>query len=321
MSQPKQKTLRIIGAGGFGVNIVSQFMSTRPQLGCDIEASYFDTSRSNLPVDSDHLTYLVPDVDGAGKQRAPILPMVQPHIEPALRAHPPKDFNLVVFSASGGSGSVAGPLLVNELMKRGHQTVVLVLGDTDSGKSTDNTIKTLATLSALTAKQNQPLIAFYRTMQADEDRRKVDDLFVSALRHLGTLIATTGVPNSELDTSDVKSWLHYHKTLDGYPPSLSLLNIYGSNEEVNEMDGILAMTSLYTSPDHERSSARTSYRATGYNPLIEKPVHYVVTQAGMNAQMDSLKRRLEEIQNASTRLVSERVSFHTAGNSDDFMIV
>ena len=99
------KQVRLYGAGGAGINIVSHYTGRQSEPGCaEIMPALVDTSRSNLknremPKDS---TYLVEGLDGSGKIRAENHAEISKTIKQILVQIPPTDFNIVVFSASGG---------------------------------------------------------------------------------------------------------------------------------------------------------------------------------------------------------------------------
>ena len=112
---------KIYGCGGFAMNILGRFEQTaRADNLKHLEVNYIDTSASNIPsgVNPDSV-YLFKNMDGGGKDRRMAYTSVIPMIPDVLEKLPAADFNIVVHSASGGSGSSVGPALVSELLRAG----------------------------------------------------------------------------------------------------------------------------------------------------------------------------------------------------------
>lgn len=94
-----------------------------------IDPAFIDTSRSNLtPEIPEEKIYILDNTDGSGKVRRENHAQISSSIKHILQSQQPGEFNIVVFSASGGSGSVLGPLIVSELLARGLPVVVLTAG-------------------------------------------------------------------------------------------------------------------------------------------------------------------------------------------------
>jgi len=100
-------TMSIYACGGAGINLLKDFVRL-PQ---DTEVPYYptvrkyalDTSDSNIrDLGGDIKTFLVPGLRGAGKKRQQAFEGVNDHVNNMLVEHKPSDYNLVMFSASGG---------------------------------------------------------------------------------------------------------------------------------------------------------------------------------------------------------------------------
>jgi hypothetical protein len=99
--------MSIYACGGAGINLLKDFVRL-PQ---DTEVPYYptvrkyalDTSDSNIrDLGGDIKTFLVPGLRGAGKKRQQAFEGVNDHVNNMLVEHKPSDYNLVMFSASGG---------------------------------------------------------------------------------------------------------------------------------------------------------------------------------------------------------------------------
>jgi hypothetical protein len=100
-------TLSIYGCGGAGSNIVQHYVDLpqdpeRP-LYPKTTLNLLDTSDSNLTKSKNKVNhFVVPGLEGAGKHRTKAYDGVETHIVNILNDHKPGQFNIVVYSASGG---------------------------------------------------------------------------------------------------------------------------------------------------------------------------------------------------------------------------
>src|ERR1700690_3688627 len=132
----EQGKVRLYGCGGLGSNIVKDYIGRQPAPGFATPlTSFIDTSRSNLAgIANQDDIFVLEGTDGSGKVRKENHAQISAAVKQILLKQAPEDFNIVIFSASGGSGSVIGPLLVSELLSRGHAVVVLTAGSSESDR-------------------------------------------------------------------------------------------------------------------------------------------------------------------------------------------
>lgn len=310
-----RKTLKLYGCGGFGTNIAKQYQPV-PDLTDAVQVAYVDTSHSNIDASNEKFAYLINDIDGSGKKRDLNATTIRRHVSPALTEFPPGDFNLVLFSGSGGSGSVFGPLLIDELLNRKKLVIAIVLGDSDSAIATRNTLKTIQSLSALSEKHNTAITIFYEEMGTGMHRREIDAMFHEAIASLKLL--SSGL-NTEMDTQDLVNWLYYQNATP-HTAGLGILNIYNTNERLSELYDALSVASLYASPDEPHGPVKAAYRTTGYTGnATTSPQHYVITQAGLHAISEALQRKVDEHAQHAESLASQHVKLHATGKGDDFL--
>ena len=98
-------SIKVFGSGGCGINLASDYFGREPGANmADIKPVLVDTSESNLrqrhvPEES---TYLIEGLDGSGKIRSENHREISRVIKNVLVQHEPSEFNIVIFSASGG---------------------------------------------------------------------------------------------------------------------------------------------------------------------------------------------------------------------------
>lgn len=261
----KVGTVNLYGCGGGGINIVKQLQTDETVEGMAItQTIFFDTSDSNLNgVVNLANVHLVPDLDGGGKVRRDNSKEIEAEVPNLLKLHPPKDLNVVVFTASGGTGSVAGPLLIKELMARDENVIAVMIGVYECAQTALNLSNTFKTLDNFTKpeQQNKPLILHYTKMNPTDKRSDIDNnvkFFISSLAFLASR------QNDELDTTDIKHWLWFTKTTN-LKPQLALVELHTNKQSVEENTPFaFSLASLKESTDEPSPNILPQYSCTGF---------------------------------------------------------
>lgn len=292
----EQGKVRLYGCGGLGTNIVKDYIGRQPAPGfATTLPSFIDTSRSNLAgIDDDKSIFVLENTDGSGKVRKENHAQISAAVKQILLQQVPEDFNIVVFSASGGSGSVIGPLLAKELMARGHSVVILLAGSSESTITAQNTLNTLKSLAAISKQVDAPLVMFYRHNGGDCTRSVVDGQLHFAISSLCYL---TSRQNDELDSKDVANWLRFNHSTS-VPSQLAMLDIFGKPEDVMAIKDPITIASLYSDRDQPHlEEPIPEYPCTGYFKTPIKGVeelHLVVSTENLNATYERLTATLDK---------------------------
>lgn len=272
------KTLRIYGCGGAGVNLVSHYFGKESSAGtAELAPALVDTSKSNLmgrKIDED-ATYLVDGLDGSGKIRSENYDEINKTIKQILVQIQPGDFNLVVFSASGGSGSVLGPLLIKQLNEKQIPVVAIVVGTDESTIAAENTLKTIKSLELVAKNSNVPVIMSFHKNDLTSRRSDTDRAVWSVISCLSILASGQ---NMEMDYRDLVHWVQYTK-VNGGRSQLATMHVATSAEHMKRISGPLSVASLYGSPDQEHLATSADYQSVGYADLSATDfdqVHFVI---------------------------------------------
>ncbi|QVD49114.1 hypothetical protein LUCX_44 [Xanthomonas phage vB_XciM_LucasX] len=317
--------LRLYGAGGAGINVIGSWNSMDKASidgTAECRVAYLDTSRSNLPVNvnEDNL-FLIEDVDGSGKVRAENHQEISRSIKAMIQKHTPGDLNVVAFSASGGSGSVIGPLVMTALAEAGHPVVGLVIGSEESAITSKNTLNTLKSLDNMSRKKGLPLVISYAHNSADTPRSKVDNDCRFLLASLAVLASRQ---NRELDTKDLANWINFPK-VTSVEPQLSLLHVYRKAEDVDAASSPISVASLLKTPDDPTFSIVPEYITVGFplNPVKDfEQLHYVITVDGVQTISKLNHERVEAAGKiASARVKHDSIVSATDVAGDDGMIL
>ncbi len=310
--------VRLYACGGAGTNIVKMFEEFRNEEEpgrARLEAVYVDTSRSNLsaaiPEDA---IYLFDNKDGSGGVRKDNHKPIAERAKEILHQHRPLDINIVVSSASGGSGSVIAPVLVSELLADGQQVVVIMIGATDTKLFIKNTINTLKSYEGISNKHGVPVVAAYLENSAEFPRAQVDQ---AAFRLISSLSYVYSRENAELDSRDLFNFVNFHRATDFKPQLAGLSMFWGHIPEEATHDVISVATVAAIGADHSITFT-PDYQCLGYMPegisreISElKAIHLTTNSAKFGHVFKDLDSKLDNLDKASkariapTRLIGD----------------
>lgn len=300
-------TLRIYAAGGAAINIVREVYRPEGQGNepgfANMEITFLDTSRSNMPKNADKDFYLVQSVgeakvDGSGKVRSTNYDAVQIAIPEILHRHPASDLNIVVHSASGGSGSIIAPLLVQELLEQRKQVIVLMIGSTTCIQEIKNTINTILSYQGISTLKNRPVIAHY----LENGRRPVSENDNSIRMAILLLAAVWSGENHGLDSRDLHHFLDY-QYVSQHPVGLSGLKIKadGKLDEPEKGQAISSVVSIVRDGEDPDPGLVVGYHSFGRLSdaaslaiKVPTPIHLSTRQGYFASILINLKAKLDE---------------------------
>lgn len=319
MTDSIKPSVRLYGCGGCGINQVTPF--TRKQMGkgySELEVGLIDTSSSNYTAEHKEngidFFLATSDGEGSGKVRRDNAAVISDNVKQALLKQQPADFNVVLFSASGGSGSVIGPLLMKELLTRGIPCVGIIVGSSESSITALNSLNTLKSLAAIGDSLDKPCIISYQHNSASNRRSAVDGT-CNAIVH--TLAALCSSQNDELDQRDVRNWAFYNHSTS-VPAQLSLLEVCDTVEAAKEIEAPISVASLLTDKDAVAPDLMPEYSCIGYrldgleDGLNE--VHYVISVDGIS---ELIKIRQDDVHNYGQSTSARNTNTKTVLNSTD----
>jgi hypothetical protein len=261
-------TIRVYACGGGGINIGKEYLSFHEGHSADIanfELACIDTSDSNLDDRLIEKTWLFNDLDGSGKIRNSNDKTIAKAVPDILRKFKPADLNIVIFTASGGTGSVAGPLILKQLLEDGHVAVGVVTGSYESIKTAENTIGTMKTLDAISRAVNKPVVIQFGMNRPDVPRSAIDK---EAHLMIASLAMLCSRRNHGLDTADIKSFIFFNQSTD-VPAQLARIHVYDTIKGFEaKLKDPISVAYLKRDQDDLQPGVFAPYSCDGFMPSI-----------------------------------------------------
>lgn len=329
--------MQIYGCGGAGMNLAYEFLKyqkKQQETGfAQITPYFIDTSRSNIRQDApESQIYLFETLDGSGKKRDSNYTAISERSREMLHHFKPGDLNVVIHSASGGSGSVIGPLLTAELLEMRENVVVVVVASSDSRIETDNSIKTLKSYEMISKKKDKAIQVLYYENTPEVSRKVVD---ANVIRDMMFLCMFFSGHNAELDSADLANFLNYPK-VTSWPASLNVLRfITNTNKFVLERGEIAcAAATLIDSQTSSVLEPKVEYQAVGFIPdetyqavkgidQMTLPFHLVSVGGFFVSAIERLNTALETFTSYRSTVVQKSIlseTDHTLANDDGMIL-
>lgn len=339
MTQANQATLaekgnvRIYACGGAGINIGSLFEEFR---GVDdkgtaiVSPSYLDTSRSNLkPNLKEDDVFILSDVlegvDGSGKDRSANAAGIQRHMAAILQKHRPGYVNVVICSASGGSGSVIAPVLVNNLLKEGKMVIVLCIGVAKTGKEISNTLATMQSFERVATATGKPVVMAYFENNKETPPSKVDESAAELITAISVLFSRE---NTGLDTMDMFKFLNFNDKVTSYPAHLAGLTMAHGELTAEGNENVISVATAAIDDDNVGVDFVVPYGCYGLLPagtgkdIVERaPLHLCTRAYAFNDLAKRLGGIKQDLERAAQSRVDESALKTGPVEGDDILVL
>lgn len=343
--------VNLFGVGGAGIDCVKTVLEDHlkqddSQL-AQLNVVLVDTSVSNYKRNEDffkkhgvNLT-LIPDLDGNGQVRKSNIDKIMPHTAGIVNSHTADDdiLNVIIHSASGGSGSVISVLLMKELMAENRNVMSIVVGDTTTRNYAYNTQATLRSYESIARQSKKPAVVKYFQNYASSavspklSPQEVNKKISQAV--LDLRILTSGNVHG-VDSADITNFLDYTK-VSSVPASLSLLAnvVTPVDSDERELERVLktdlddtqpiSVITINTTEDTEHQEIKCTYRVEGKFEYVskEKPlynVHFTIHDSDLMARViNELTKSIEEFDKKEN--VRVRSSINVADSDNESGLV
>lgn len=321
-------SVTIHAAGGGGINIANSLNDGITALGDGFATTSMyalDTSMSNLREDNlknftkiDTHGHSSESIDGSGGERAThskeIVSAVGKYLDKQnLIKRVTGEYHIVVFSASGGTGSVVGPVLTKSLMERDIPVLCVVAGDNSNGLGTINTLNTISTLSNFAVKAGKALNIVYANNQAFNNTNvdaAIKDANKAFFNTISTLALFLSGGNTQLDNRDMLNLLDgSNYTVIDVKPGLYSLMVASSELKIPQgTRPVIARTLTVegVSPDiNQRFLHHKDGKVTNENAISiyadQFPLHiatvanfFKIEEETLRSDIDSLYNEMDE---------------------------
>lgn len=230
---PSRVSVTIAGCGGCGINLTRPFL-TNQNLN---KVLYFDTSMTNTR--HGEIANIITSGSGSGSNRAENARDIERELPNMTdEAMAKGDVAIVVFSLSGGSGSVIGPLLIREYARRKVQVIGVVVADTSYSVGAVNTLNTLKTLNSI-CKNNNLLLPLIILSNDNVDRVQVNEFATVLVSDLVDLLTR---PVYEVDRQDRLNWINPSKAASQIQSGVKLMT-FDNHPKINDSGVVLGTDS------------------------------------------------------------------------------
>lgn len=325
----EQKTINIFACGGaaqnIAVDIIHFNVDTKDTGLADLNITLVDTSDSNYNRNKKVFHEVgvclvaIPGLDGSGQIRRTHVETMMRHIPKIVNENGEDDaaLNIVLSSASGGSGSVISSLITRELIEQGKNVVVMLVGDDSTRMFADNTANTIKSFEAISKKAGVPIAAHYFKNNSQKDKQNQINEDIASLVLDYRLLFGGSVHG--VDSADLSNFLNYNKVTK-VKPSLTLMKVVGLDDtaDTNELSRVLAqdndddwypisMVNIQTNKSKTTQDLFCEFRVDGEIDLPQsaqsQSLYFVLTDNYFYNELT----RLEEITNQYAKNVSSRV--------------
>ena len=309
-------TVRLYGCGGTGINAVKPFIDFDSQgVAAQISTCFIDTSDSNIKDIADRKDdiFLMPDVDGSGKNRKKNLELVADRMPEVQGRWAPGDLNIVVTSMGGGSGSVIAPLLTKALLEEGQTVIVIAVAGFEDMRAAQNTVGSIQTFAQISSMVGKPIVMSLENNAKhgsySKGRKASDEGIRATINSLAILAARN---HAELDRADIHSWINYDEVTD-VAGSFSLLDILVGEDQVADIQYPISIASLLVE-DTDIDQAEAEYQCSGFPGedtkvlLGGQNVHFVISTTEVDEMFEAFEKRKDEFEKRSKTRPTTKLS-------------
>ena len=337
----KNNTLKLYCCGGAATNVGLLFEPQRGQTDtpfANIDISYLDTSDSNFENGEsdnpefqsvpDSSIYLFSGLKGSGAIRSENNKEVASRVKEILQHHKPGDFNIVISSMSGGSGSVIAPTILRELLTREVPVLVISIGNTSNSTYASNTRDTLKSYDLIAARRNAGVVMAY--FDNDVGRKKVNQEIYDLILSLSVLFSGR---NRELDSKDLENFLRFDRVpACQAEPQLMILTTLERDSKVPQLGNVATVATLAIDPDDADftyNGVEPPYQCIGFltggQPVNVKdvtPYHFVVSDGPVTTIFNAIANKIKQQEEAAGARVKRASILSDADlDSDDDIVV
>lgn len=306
-------SIKIYACGGTGINLgygLAQY-DDDPSL-AQVSLTYIDTSRSdvrNKSINEDNFYHIKGADDGSGKRRDTNYEAIKRAVPSILEMFPPYDLNIIICSASGGTGSVVATELLPEIYALGGKVILFIVGSHESELTCSNTIKTWNSLSGVCRTHDISPIVNYDDNGSKSASTEVDESIIHGI--LAWMDLYSG-QHKRLDNRDILNFVDVTKTLRSSSEVL-LMDILINESSIDDYDSPHAIASLFNDED-EVTNYPADYNCEGIRTTSGRNLFFIIHNNNIDRIINELKSH--EVEFKRRRATREKRKQNSLMNSD-----
>uniref|UniRef100_A0AAU7PF38 Tubulin nucleotide-binding domain-like superfamily protein n=1 Tax=Burkholderia phage vB_BgluM-SURPRISE13 TaxID=3159457 RepID=A0AAU7PF38_9VIRU len=325
--------IRIFCTGGAGIGIGKYFELERGKQNpgyAEVDPVYMDTSKaSTFGVPAEYF-YQLPEANGSGGKRSHNGADIVKYTGEMLQRFPLADFNIVIHSATGGSGSVMGPSIVSEALNQGKSVIAFVIGGDDTKNYIENCIGTLESYEGIVEAREQPVVLQFLQNGVDGS---IEDIDLKVHVAISCLTALYSGQNKNLDERDLHHWLHFDEVTT-YQPQVGVLSIHQEKLTVGDVN-LISVATLNTDLNNTKVGQPVEYQRVGVPMnIVEReaalskddrtmrfPLHFAVADGFLDTVVKGLRKQVADYeQREAARVVKNKLSDGTKKRASNGLV-
>jgi hypothetical protein len=317
-------TMIIHHCGGAGLNIARYLqgagLANQGSGFCNVVSRFIDTSDNNLgDLPADTFWKVTSDsfdnstIDGSGGERRTNVAAISSNILKYLDSvgyvnEVVGEYHVVIFSGSGGSGSVLAPLLISNLRKRDIPVLAIMVGDSSNGLSCRNTLNTMATMEQISkVVAGKPIgMLYYNNDAVDgtDASGKENNVNADIYRALTVMSVYLSGDNGDIDSKDMINFLSPDRySTISIAPNLYTIRIHTGGPVKNNKGEINLIGRTLTLPDNKSAPdvvlLQHKYGTVSDPNVLEQvgdllPIHMVLTADSLKDEHAMLTTTVNE---------------------------
>ncbi len=240
-----KNTITVYACGGTGINIGNLIETNLANFNEDatpraeIIVYYVDTSASNSKHKNIENVYLFDGMDGSGGWRTRNKDEIADYIPEIFAKMPPGNLSIVIHSASGGSGSVIGPMIAAKLLEKEKAVIDVVILSAESSIHVKNTVEVLETLEGI-SQYNKRVLPVLLCDNTQDSEDKINNGVFASVYSLAVLFSGD---LERLDSADLDNWINFDKVTT-HPCGAVLLDILSGETAFDKKDVVCSVASI-----------------------------------------------------------------------------
>ena len=267
---------------------------------------------------------------GSGKVRARNNEVIKPLIPKIVHQFKPSDdLNIIITSASGGSGAVYAQHLLNHFLEKNKPVIVFVVSSTSSVIEVENSIKTLKSFQQSASRFRTPVVISHWQNDRITTEAEVDDGILALTDRIRVLYSGE---NRKLDNEDLINFLNY-TAVTNRQAKLVYLHIYDETQEVPAAENgkgvdnidIITVASLAKEGMDTTFILPVEYQTVGFvreeTITMREPMHLCVADGLAVNALRSLENQLNQFKSAiGERRQDDTIYTDDAGQGEDIYL-